>query len=683
MSGWIQFATFIAASVLLLYLPGYLILRSLRFKGFDSVCLAPILSCLLYVIFFVLYDSLDVSARPFSVILPSTLLGLLLLAVTFSKNRSLNSPPSSNAIAAPRDNAEWYSLALSVAASSVLVGLFFVKQLDGPSSVFQAQDNGHHLATIQTFLSSHCYSPFGTNFYSWDGLDQIDPYGVGDGSGFYPSLWHCLVTLVADLCAAPVGLSVNAFNTVLACVVFPVSMCYCLRKLFPRRSSVALCGAAVMLSSVSFPWAFLTFGPLYPNLMAFSLVPLFVGCFVSCFTARCGIVKTGLIILSLVFVIALAQPNGVITSGVLLAPYIVGRVWRYCRRHWERGSRSLPASLAVSFAVVVAICLCWVLLYYSPIMKSVVAFTWDDNMSGVSAFRNIATFAFTSICLPQMVLVLLIAVGVVRCCLNRRHIWLVASLFFTLVIYFIDVTETGFAKHLLAGFWYTDTFRLAAMTTIAAIPLASLGLEGIVRAVTLPQGRGEGLLATKRSRFVASALTWCLVLSLLFFPGSHGQDLAFGYLKDRIHTQNRSTLTNVLDEEERAFCERVQALVNDNDLIINCPGDGSVFMYGLESMNLYYRQFSGCDTLSETDESRIIRNQLCELSWNPSVEEAVRKIGASYVLVLDKGGEETSWRKYFSSYHPEQWKGLNSLDDDTPGFDVVLSEGDMRLYKIG
>ena len=26
--------------------------------------------------------------------------------------------------------------------------------------------------------------------------------------------------------------------------------------------------------------------------------------------------------------------------------------------------------------------------------------------------------------------------------------------------------------------------------------------------------------------------------------------------------------------------------------------------------------------------------------------------------------------------------GISSIDDDTPGFEVVLSEGDMRLYKI-
>ena len=28
------------------------------------------------------------------------------------------------------------------------------------------------------------------------------------------------------------------------------------------------------------------------------------------------------------------------------------------------------------------------------------------------------------------------------------------------------------------------------------------------------------------------------------------------------------------------------------------------------------------------------------------------------------------------------WRGLVELDDETPGFEVILSEGDMRLYRV-
>lgn len=28
------------------------------------------------------------------------------------------------------------------------------------------------------------------------------------------------------------------------------------------------------------------------------------------------------------------------------------------------------------------------------------------------------------------------------------------------------------------------------------------------------------------------------------------------------------------------------------------------------------------------------------------------------------------------------WEGLANLTDDTPGFETILADGDMRLYKI-
>ena len=38
--------------------------------------------------------------------------------------------------------------------------------------------------------------------------------------------------------------------------------------------------------------------------------------------------------------------------------------------------------------------------------------------------------------------------------------------------------------------------------------------------------------------------------------------------------------------------------------------------------------------------------------------------------------------RYLFSYYPDQWTGIDAINDQTPGFEVVLSEGDMRLYRI-
>ena len=51
------------------------------------------------------------------------------------------------------------------------------------------------------------------------------------------------------------------------------------------------------------------------------------------------------------------------------------------------------------------------------------------------------------------------------------------------------------------------------------------------------------------------------------------------------------------------------------------------------------------------------------------------------MLVLDYNEPEISSPHVYPP-NVEEWAGIDGVRDDTPGFEVVLSEGDMRLYKI-
>ena len=77
-----------------------------------------------------------------------------------------------------------------------------------------------------------------------------------------------------------------------------------------------------------------------------------------------------------------------------------------------------------------------------------------------------------------------------------------------------------------------------------------------------------------------------------------------------------------------------------------------------------------------------IRTKLANYETDADVQKAVEDTGAKYVLQLDQGVayEEGVWLPQYSD--PEPWKGIDDIRDDTPGFKVVLSEGDMRLYEI-
>ena len=72
-----------------------------------------------------------------------------------------------------------------------------------------------------------------------------------------------------------------------------------------------------------------------------------------------------------------------------------------------------------------------------------------------------------------------------------------------------------------------------------------------------------------------------------------------------------------------------------------------------------------------------------EYATNGDVQEAVKKTDAKYLLLLDVDvNDKAQTRYWFDHYYEELWQGMDAITEETPGFKVVLAEGDMRLYEI-
>ena len=137
-----------------------------------------------------------------------------------------------------------------------------------------------------------------------------------------------------------------------------------------------------------------------------------------------------------------------------------------------------------------------------------------------------------------------------------------------------------------------------------------------------------------------------------------------------------------MDSSEREFVEDVtKAVEADQGLVINQAFDGSVFAYGLYDLDVYYRSFGDAWSLGETEDSKNIRLRLDEISWNAEVKDSAQSVGAKYLMMLDYGKGETG-EGCLRYYVKNDWVGLNAVNDDTPGFEVVLARDDMRLYKL-
>lgn len=91
---------------------------------------------------------------------------------------------------------------------------------------------------------------------------------------------------------------------------------------------------------------------------------------------------------------------------------------------------------------------------------------------------------------------------------------------------------------------------------------------------------------------------------------------------------------------------------------------------------------------SPTKDNCQIRQSLNKIAENPRVRGAVQRIGAKYLLILDRSDfsnvkdNDDLMQSIYASYSKHNWAGIDDITDKTKGFTVVLSQGNMRLYKM-
>ena len=283
----------------------------------------------------------------------------------------------------------------------------------------------------------------------------------------------------------------------------------------------------------------------------------------------------------------------------------------------------------------------------------------------------------------QPIAACLVAAGALYTLRKRRYLWLTCSYLLACCIYYVSAVEGDtLLKHALSGFWYTDPYRTAALAGILALPLLAMGLYVACKIVgkTLASVRAPG---ENRLKALSLAVVAVAFLALNFLPVRGALGLGQGAFQGIAATAtalNDGSAVNAYSEEKSRFSKHVKEVVPSGALIVNQPYDGSLFAYSLDDLNLYYRDISGYGGEDERPESSTIRCRLAAEASNPSVRDAVLTTGAEYLLVLDRDVERM--KELFFLYDPAAWEGIEGVVDETPGFEMVLSEGDMRLYRI-
>lgn len=687
---WYSFLSCLIVASLILFVPGSLLLCQLNMRLIKSLGFAPIVSIALYSIIELALAEANISSSiPLLLCITSSIL-FACIVVRMILSRRFETPSAEGRVLGPLRSYDW-SILIYVSIGCLAVLVFFVKQLDGPDSFFQGWDNVTHLNGIRALMNSDNWNPLSLNRFT---EADVSPY-IDNGSSFYPSALHVLCASVASVVGVAPAVALNAVNAVMVGLVFPLGFHQLISTLSNHSKFVVYSGALLCLGNAVAPWDMLIYGPLFPNLFSFSFIPSVMAIFIlTCKEISKGrwvlACRDGMIVLLGALSVFLGHPNGIFSLIVLLAPYLFH--WGWCELR-ERGL-STRIRIAIAAAYLFFIGVFWIVCYGLPMFTSVVGVSWPAiNNSIFDAAVDVLLFSY--VMRPKnFILSCLMLVGFATIFRDRRYFWLNVSMLVSQFLYAVCAGTDGEIKQLLTGFWYTDYYRVAALAAYASSLVACFGLGKIIECLVclLKRILAKSGFVNDPSEYLQSTLSvgafllaGCLIFNgnvVLPFVGHI--ELPLGYQAAETARQYDKALIHydVLTVEELAFVDENRKFLGDGSTIINEPNDGSLFLYATDNMNTYYRSGSCPSQNEETEDSRLIRTKLYDIDTNDQVKSAVKRVGARYVLQLDYGEREDECRINYMSYYPEDWIGVQSINENTPGFTLIAENQDMRLFRI-
>lgn len=674
---WASFIAGVIVCAVFLYVPGFVFLLGLGFSRVHALVLAPVASLFGYCVLGIVYAKTGTFCSWASVALPVLAACCIPIAVHVVRGESVR---------AKRDEKpSWRMLLLFVAVGLVVTTYMYVTPLASPDAFLQEYDDAFHLNVIHAFVDSGSWSVLDVSKYLTSADQAIAPM---PGTAFYPALWHLVCALVASLSGCSAAFAVNVVNFTAFAVAFPSGMMLMLSTFLEDKATMRL-AAFVTLAFAAFPWFLLYWGTLYANAFALALTPLAAALFIRTLGSLLdGEPRAREIVAFLVsvFVLVVAQTSTIFFCIVFLAPYGAYRMDAKEDGFHVLGRRLSSRLVAILFVLFVVVV--WTALFFSPFMSGVISYDWAPSMDVGQALVDVV-FLRVKWLPAQWALAIVVLVGIAWTLRHREFLWLtIAYLVFCVACVLCAATD-GFAKHFLAGFWYTDLPRVCACLAIPGAPLAALGMRAIGR---LAHRACAGNVRAARACATALLVVLCVVT---YFPNVQVGDVrvstALGSMRDEYFNGTRHEGNRLYSDDEQAFVNKVVDMVPEGELVVNVPNDGSIYAYAVNGLRTYYRDYQDYDvsgmTLSgsasnETRESKLVRMYGAWAASNDSVRDALEAIGARYVLVLDQDKDLWGQDKAVSTYRLPLWVGLSAVTDDTPGFEVVLSEGDMRLYEI-
>lgn len=650
-----------------LFATGIVFLRLINIDWCRAIALAPLFSgAILSATGLLLHFAGIFGNYVTLIVVPALFLFLLLLLVRRKRSRART---------ARSRNLRPLLLAGYLCIGAALVTFVYLKHLHGLSSFEPDNDNTTHLALIKALAESGNYLPNSANYYSDTSVLPLE-----SPTTFYPILFHSFAAISVNSIGINPQIAENILGGLIIAFVYPAGCFAFFDKLGNSNTKMTAAGSICCLLVIGFPWRFIVWGPLYPNLLSLSFIPAAMSILISLIQNKKGRRRNAALLAIALTSIALAHPNGVFTFGALAAPLLVVSTFKFA----ETKNLRTPYCCILGICSLLAIASIWTIMFFMPQLKGIVSFIWPADQNIENAILSVLFFGFTSDSWEPLLTALLL-IGGIHCIRNRQLRWTLYSYIFSAFLFIVAETQDGFIKQFLCGFWYCDHTRVAAIASLASVPLLTIGLQSIfnfISKVTSTHRLGKDFKECAYG--ICSAIVLVSVCFPFFISSYFGHSSTFQGYKILMDYKFMENSPKPYSSDEEQFVEKVKGVIPENAKVLNMPFDGSCFAYSLQGLNVYYRNpgFGEDRGGSETEKSWIYRTQLNDIATNEEIKQNLYDDGIKYLLVLDQNKASSKTEELFPAYHLKGWNGIFTVDDTTKGFKTILAEGDMRLYEI-
>lgn len=627
MAHWVDaIPTFVVLTVVL-FLPGWLVVRALGARGLEALAVSPAVSTGLITAFATVAQPLGVRWG----LLPLAAVTAVSFAVAWVARRLFGHHdtelhPARRLLGRPQPDA-----AVAIAIGAVLALATILPSIGRPDELVDSPDAVFHLSRIKTFLESGNFSIANPTLYP---------------SGFHVWVGTSLLTGSAGVLAGT-----NVATVLLAAVVWPIGCVALVRHALGTSRLVTYAAGLASAAFIAFPTALLGWGVLWPNLMATALTPGALALMLQ--AARSKRVGQWLAFAAALPGLALIQPNALVALLVFaLVWFITARVRAGLMGHlsWRVVVRDLAT---VAVAVVVGLV---VAPTVSALLASTQSYEWKDK---VSVWAALVEVVGGRVLISEVLwgLVVLMALGIGWIALRARAALPVVAMWLAcVVLYVLSASSTMSWTALVTGYWYNDKIRLASLAAVPGVVLVAAAAPAVRELV----GRVPALRRRPVVASVLGALT-IPVLTLGLNGGTREQMLA-----DFFRPADPSKV--ILSRDAQASLARLAALIPPGQGLVGRPENGSPLMWPLFGTRTLYRSIP----IPPSGDGIVIGTGFDDMAHRPDVCEALARndvrwaIDSSHVYWLDK---------------PERSSGLKDLAK-VDGVRAVRTDGQYTLYRI-